>query len=45
MGEHLLKNWIVYVMLGGFISFVVYLKIKMSRDEKKENDSKEDKEL
>jgi hypothetical protein len=44
MGEHLLKNWIIYVMLGGFISFVVYLKIKTNREEKKGTDNKEDRE-
>jgi hypothetical protein len=44
MGEHLLKNWIIYVMVGGFILFVVYLKIKMNREEKNGTDNKEDKE-
>lgn len=35
MAEHLLKNWIVYVMLGGFIGFVIFLVIHSSRDEEK----------
>jgi hypothetical protein len=45
MGEHLLKNWIIYVMLGGFVSFVAYLIIKTNTEDKKGPDSKEDKEL
>ena len=36
MGEHLLKNWIVYIMLGGFIWFVVYIIIYSRKEDKKE---------
>lgn len=35
MGEHLLKNGIVYIMLGGFIWFVVYLIIHSRREDKR----------
>lgn len=35
MGEHLLKNWIVYLMLGAFIWFVAYMIIYSRREDKK----------
>lgn len=36
MAEHLFKNWIVYILLGGFIYFVAYLLIASRKKEKKE---------
>lgn len=41
MGEHLLKNWIIYVMLGGFVSFVAYLIISENKKDKKGPEDKE----
>lgn len=38
MGEHLLKNWVVYIMLGGFIWFVVYMIIYSRKEEKGEQE-------
>lgn len=45
MGEHLLKNWIVYVLLGGFIWFVAFVYIHSHKEEKKrrEQDKQEEK--
>ncbi len=37
MAEHLFKNWMVYILLGGFIYFVAYLMIS-SRKQKTEDD-------
>ncbi len=37
MAEHLFKNWMVYILLGGFIYFVAYLMIssrKKTEDDK-----------
>ena len=39
MPEHLFKNWIIYVLLGGFVWFVGYLIIiswKQARKERAE---------
>lgn len=38
MGEHLFKNWIVYIMLGGFIWFVTYMIIYSRKEDKKEEE-------
>jgi len=38
MGEHLFKNWIVYVMIGGFVWFVIYAYFTARKDEKKEKE-------
>lgn len=35
MTEHLAKNWIVYVLLAGFIWFVAYTYIHSHREERK----------
>jgi hypothetical protein len=42
MGEHLFKNWIVYVLLGGFVYFVGYLLINARREEKKKEAEQKD---
>ena len=39
MAEHLFRNWIVYVLLGGFIYFVSRL-IIISRKQEKEEQGK-----
>ena len=38
MGEHLFKNWIVYVMLGAFIWFVTYMIINDRKEGKREQE-------
>jgi len=38
MAEHLVKNWMVYVLLGGFIWFVTAMIIASRKQEKKEQD-------
>lgn len=38
MAEHLFKNWIVYVLLGGFIYFVTYMIITSRKQDKKEQE-------
>lgn len=38
MAEHLFKNWIVYVLLGGFIYFVARLIVTSRMQEKKERE-------
>jgi len=45
MAEHLFKNWIVYLLLGGFIWFVASVYIHSHREEKKrqEQDKKQEK--
>ena len=45
MAEHLFKNWIVYLLLGGFIWFVASVYIHSHREEKKsqEQDKKKEK--
>ena len=46
MAEYLFKNWIVYVLLGGFIYFVARLIItsrKQDREEQEQNKSQEKK--
>jgi len=40
MGEHLLKNGIVYIMIGGFIWFVTYMIIFSRKEDKKDEDRK-----
>ena len=42
MGEHLFKNWIIYVLLCGFIWFIASIYIRAHRDEaeKKGKDTK-----
>jgi hypothetical protein len=40
MGEHLLKNGIVYLMIGGFIWFVTYMIIYSRKEDKKEQNQK-----
>lgn len=35
MIKHLLKNWIVYIMIGGFIWFIIYAYLSSHGDEKK----------
>lgn len=45
MGEHLLKNWIVYILLGGFVWFVISVYIHSRKEEKKrqEQDNSQEK--
>ena len=44
MGEHLLKNGIVYIMLGAFIWFVTYMIIYSRKEDKKEEEQMKTKE-
>ncbi len=46
MGEHLFKNWPIYILLSGFVWFVAYLLIstwKQARKEREQNKSQEKK--
>ena len=37
MVEHLFKNWMVYVLMGGFVWFVISIYRSAKRDEKKKD--------
>ena len=43
MEEHLFKNWIVYVLLGGFIWFVTFVYIHSHKEEKKRQEQEKNK--
>lgn len=46
MGEHLFKNWPIYILLSGFVWFVAYLLIstwKKLRKEREQNKPQEKK--
>jgi len=43
MAEHLFKNWIVYVLLVGFIWFVTSVYIHSHKEEKKEKEQENNK--
>ncbi len=43
MAEHLFKNWIVYVLLGGFVWFVIYTYVVSHKDEKKNQEQENSK--
>ncbi len=36
MGENLYQNWPIYLLLGGFVTFVIYAVINSRQQEKKE---------
>ncbi len=40
MGEHLFKNWPVYILMAGFIWLVVYTFINSHKEEKKQEQEK-----
>jgi hypothetical protein len=42
MAEHLFKNWIVYVLLGGFAWFVAAVYRNAKREEKKKEIGQKD---
>lgn len=43
MAEHLFKNWIVYVLLGGFIWFFAYVCIHSHKEEKRRQEQENSK--
>lgn len=43
MAEHLFKNWLVYVLLGGFIWFIVSVHRHAWREEKKRQEQEKNK--